>query len=61
MSGQGSKVNYGFSADTNDIGVSGWSSQSKVGNMSNTGVGNGNKVTKTEPAPSKGLWGRLFG
>ncbi|KAJ6840271.1 hypothetical protein M6B38_114360 [Iris pallida] len=47
-------VNYGYSADTNDIGVSGWSSGNKVGNISNTGVGTGNKVTTTGSAGWKG-------
>ncbi|KAJ6807057.1 hypothetical protein M6B38_106675 [Iris pallida] len=40
-------VNFGYSAKTNKIGVSGWSKGNEVGNVSNTGVGERNEVTTT--------------
>lgn len=60
QSGQGSKTNYGVSVDKNDTGVSGWSYGNRVGNIENTGVGSGNRVDKTEPAPAKGFFSCLL-
>ncbi|KAJ6795806.1 hypothetical protein M6B38_412600 [Iris pallida] len=63
-SGQASgEVNFGYSAKTNKIGVSGWSKGNEVGNVSNTGVGERNEVTTTRAsaAQARGFFGRLFG